>query len=236
MSLDLEAIEKRVNAATPGPWRVWDSCSWRRIGTEDRHHRRSTVIEPYNSRSDGHPDLLAERDDLEFVAHAREDIPALLAEVRKLREAAEKAKSLLDNPVMREAADKIDELERRLSRPDSVSEEAVEAVAKIICKELVPHCDPDGPISYFRPEPRWTLFTDRARAFFDDPKTKIALASASTGGDVAGQIEKSCGCVFCDLNQPIFDGEHAKQDYHRAPNGDRIPCMRAPTDTPTEGE
>lgn len=76
-------IEARAKAATLGPWAVWDSCSWRRIGTIEPF-MDGNVICPI-TQNDGHPDLLAKREDLEFVAHARADIPALCATVRALR-------------------------------------------------------------------------------------------------------------------------------------------------------
>ena len=37
---------------TPGPWSVWTSCSWRRIGSS----AGQLVCEPITQR-DGHPDL-----------------------------------------------------------------------------------------------------------------------------------------------------------------------------------
>lgn len=40
-------------ASTPGPWEVWTSCSWRRIGS----HAGKMVCEPITQRSDNHPDL-----------------------------------------------------------------------------------------------------------------------------------------------------------------------------------
>lgn len=78
----LEAIRKRAEAATPGPWEVWTGCSWRRIGSS---RTAREVILPTNHPSDNHPDLSMREEDGEFVAHAREDIPALLAEVERLR-------------------------------------------------------------------------------------------------------------------------------------------------------
>ena len=75
MSIDLEAIRRRADAATPWPWgeggaTVYDEqlipiC--RCMATRDRYKD--------------------ERQNADFIAHAREDIPALLAEVK--RQAAE---------------------------------------------------------------------------------------------------------------------------------------------------
>ena len=38
---------------TPGPWMWWDSCSWRRLGSEDQ----STCIMQPITLHDGQPDL-----------------------------------------------------------------------------------------------------------------------------------------------------------------------------------
>ncbi|HSM79196.1 MAG TPA: hypothetical protein VLT57_16270 [Bryobacteraceae bacterium] len=80
---ELAGIEARANAATQGPWEVWDGCSWRRIGGGNPRDRRP-IIEPCVSRSDGHPDLTGPNleDDLAFAVHARTDIPRLLAHIR----------------------------------------------------------------------------------------------------------------------------------------------------------
>lgn len=91
---ELTEIERRANAATAGPWAVWDGCSWRRIGSEST---RKTVIEPTTFR--GCVDLESasgQRDEnLEFAAHARTDIPALLATIRELQAESEDAHALL---------------------------------------------------------------------------------------------------------------------------------------------
>jgi len=76
----LEAIEARTNAATPGPWEV-------------REHEGMYALAGPNGWpiEDGNPDPAAPN--FVFVAHAREDVPDLVAEVRRLRavEAAERA-------------------------------------------------------------------------------------------------------------------------------------------------
>jgi hypothetical protein len=55
---ELDVIGARANAATPGPWTWpdWDDCSEQEADANN-----------------------------EFIAHAREDVPALVAEVRRLR-------------------------------------------------------------------------------------------------------------------------------------------------------
>ena len=74
----LDAIEQRAHAATEGPW----EASAHRTG----HY---LVICPDCGVRGGY-----ERADAEFIAHARSDVPALVAEVRRLRAAADARTSL----------------------------------------------------------------------------------------------------------------------------------------------
>lgn len=62
----LEAIARRTEAATPGPWTA--RYLWLYLGSE----------------SEGYEHLFAREDDATFVAHARTDVPRLLAEVERL--------------------------------------------------------------------------------------------------------------------------------------------------------
>jgi hypothetical protein len=75
----LEAIEARCLAATAGPWVSYiegrdhtSGSSFIRTGTSDE---RRNDIELYG----------ASDEDQDFIAHARQDLPLLLAEVRRLR-------------------------------------------------------------------------------------------------------------------------------------------------------
>lgn len=43
-----------MSAHTPGPWELWDGCSWRRFGSRTTGN---CVCQPIVAR-DGHPDLL----------------------------------------------------------------------------------------------------------------------------------------------------------------------------------
>lgn len=75
---ELKAIEDRVARASPPPWRhtVLDL-------PENNHN---LVIE-FDQGGRVTKDMWDMGfDDVEFLAHAREDIPALLAEVRRLKE------------------------------------------------------------------------------------------------------------------------------------------------------
>lgn len=83
---DLDAIEARANAATPGPWTDCAELNsetgaiyargeeWRIVATVDQRERN-----------------------VPFIVHAREDVPALVAEVRSLRAAIERVKALCDS-------------------------------------------------------------------------------------------------------------------------------------------
>ncbi len=94
MTLDLDAIEARVEAATEGPWTVGANagcgcCRWIRQGDEDG---------PQICNAD-------DRGDDQFIAHARTDVPALVAEVRRLREALGMPES--DAPIGKQLKEKI---------------------------------------------------------------------------------------------------------------------------------
>lgn len=88
---ELEAIRAREANATKGPWELWNGCSWWRIGTTLPNGRRVTVIEPTTDRSDSHPNLTGYnfQADALFATHARTDIPALIAEVKRLKSESE---------------------------------------------------------------------------------------------------------------------------------------------------
>lgn len=74
---ELEEIEKRANAATPGPWEFRRLRSG--VSVLDAHAIAARSVDCHC----GEVDRLSEPT-LEFIAHAREDVPALIAEVRRL--------------------------------------------------------------------------------------------------------------------------------------------------------
>jgi hypothetical protein len=82
-SEELDAIAERCSTATPGPWRAF---------VEGRDHvSGDSFIMTGEGKSRG-PDMYVTLDgvpaspaDLDFIAAAREDIPRLIAEVRRLR-------------------------------------------------------------------------------------------------------------------------------------------------------
>ena len=76
----LEAIEARVKACTPGPWFSY---------IEGRDHTSGdsfimTGID--NEHGDGIYLTGATPADQDFIANARQDVPRLLAEIRRLRQ------------------------------------------------------------------------------------------------------------------------------------------------------
>lgn len=76
-TLDLDEIEKRAAAATRGPWAVSDShglC----VG-----NGATMIVDLEPDSTPTH--WIGRREDAEFCAHAREDVPALAARVRELQ-------------------------------------------------------------------------------------------------------------------------------------------------------
>ena len=87
MSPDLEAIKARAEAATPGPWAVPGANVFRVIAPEAEHHNpRMGACPPYPWRVIAEPSSYdPSAADAEFIAHARTDVPDLVAEVERLR-------------------------------------------------------------------------------------------------------------------------------------------------------
>ena len=77
----LNEIEARTNAATPGPWEA--GCNDRRmyhVVTENEEFFAEYGPELYDSQG------FFSDDDTEFIAHARADVPALVAALRAVLE------------------------------------------------------------------------------------------------------------------------------------------------------
>lgn len=77
----LAAIRERADAATPGPWAT---------ALEVDHDGQYWVVTPpdgsvlFSVCKVGHKGELKTEEDAEFIAHARQDIPALLAHIDAL--------------------------------------------------------------------------------------------------------------------------------------------------------
>jgi hypothetical protein len=84
MSLDIEEIRARLDATTNEPWTVAAEIDGVRAG-------RNTVVHAHGKRvvtvgqTRPHHDREAEAN-VAFIATARQDVPALLAEIERLRE------------------------------------------------------------------------------------------------------------------------------------------------------
>lgn len=117
--LDLDAIQARADAATPGPWvdtkgyhltcllEDENDCE-RTSAIRERIVFHNGVVHHEHDERQPSPELLTINGDLiagaydweewgilkhadtEFIVHAREDIPALVAEVRRLRAIVER--------------------------------------------------------------------------------------------------------------------------------------------------
>jgi len=79
---ELAAIKARAEAATPGPWQ------WTATKGEDDHLVSLAVHDRYGQSLEvlGTSEWLRiEPPNATFIAHARTDVPAILAEVKRLR-------------------------------------------------------------------------------------------------------------------------------------------------------
>ena len=85
--IDLDAIKARCEAATPGPWEVPAANVFRVLAPGAPHHNPPQgLCPPYPWRvvveaSQNDPSA----EDVAFIAHARTDVPALVAEVERLK-------------------------------------------------------------------------------------------------------------------------------------------------------
>ncbi len=69
---EIEAIRKRAEEATEGPWIIEESRYGGYYNAGNPKYDYSACISPEN--------------DIEFIANAREDIPKLLSEIERLRD------------------------------------------------------------------------------------------------------------------------------------------------------
>lgn len=86
---ELAAIEGRANAAIPGPW-------WHKVRSFNRHISNNRYGFSFITINLGDLDENKETEDIataQFIAAAREDVPALVAEVRRLQTVLKDAKA-----------------------------------------------------------------------------------------------------------------------------------------------
>jgi len=99
--MNLNEIEARANAATPGPWTYDEGCGYVEVppcgviefkpGWERSVHFLARV---HNNHVEGEDGLGF---DGAFIAHARTDVPALIARVRELEAEAAKWKDAFEH-------------------------------------------------------------------------------------------------------------------------------------------
>lgn len=164
MTPDLEQIKQREQAATPGPWKMWNGWG-PLIDVEPELMACERVGPDYEGGfvpGEGAVDIYASRADFEFVAAAREDIPALLAAIDKLtaENAALKQKAdvwtaqaaiwrtsnvtIVDKLIQSTSSyeDRIDELEARNAK--------LEAVVDVAAECYNARLDSDMPVPWWR--------------------------------------------------------------------------------------
>ncbi|MEV7364292.1 hypothetical protein [Streptomyces sp. NPDC091299] len=123
--LDLDEIEARANAATKGPWGFYDGDNYADVAADLQMTSRSSYT--YREKvarledEDYWDDPAHENDDesraseqmaanARFIAAAREDVPALVAEVRRLRATVDRVRQLHDGLDVETALTSPDEL------------------------------------------------------------------------------------------------------------------------------
>ena len=88
---EFAAIEARANAATQGPWAVerWEDFAGKPSYYVDGALRWREHLNTLSCEGD--------KDTAEFIAHAREDVPALLAAVRERDNTIARIREVLDD-------------------------------------------------------------------------------------------------------------------------------------------
>lgn len=135
VNVDLDAIQQRANAATPGPWATDPDSAWRRC---HEAHEYVYATDP----TDRHGvvaltgikgDHVRNARDAAFIAHARTDVVVLIKEVRRL--AAELARN------EREHGDTIDDRDRA----QQMAADLADGIAKLTGVEIGEHSSMNDP-------------------------------------------------------------------------------------------
>jgi hypothetical protein len=138
--LDLTAIRERAARATLGPWWAWDrGVGWEiGVGTDVDDRGRPEQVLPEGQRTD-----IGRREDAEFIAACRTDVPALVSEVERLRDEVR----ILENSDALDivtANAEIKRLKRLLGPPEMPTVDSYESMAAALVDEraeVVRHCD-----------------------------------------------------------------------------------------------
>jgi hypothetical protein len=107
--IDIAAIKARADRARPGPWFRKDE----HVIADDDHARLISTVCDWD-------DVPQQYRDAEFIAHAREDVPALIAEVERLRAAVDATAADTQRYVADHLADARVEVERLSAQRQTV--------------------------------------------------------------------------------------------------------------------
>ena len=88
--IDIEAIKARAEAAPEGPWSVRHEHYEAGPGPDDEEQDWYLIDDCYAVEHWANYD----KETTEFIAHARTDIPALIAEVERLRDIVDRVREL----------------------------------------------------------------------------------------------------------------------------------------------
>jgi hypothetical protein len=83
--IDLNAIDARANAATPSPWEEGDGWVYTEPVYDDDNRLSNVCGMSFSDPERAGVERERAQRNVRFIAHARKDVPALLAEVRRLR-------------------------------------------------------------------------------------------------------------------------------------------------------
>jgi hypothetical protein len=139
----LDTIEARTNAATEGPWdsahhyrpsegQTYEDADWSTVGAEGKR-----IVATKEGWGTPH--------DVEFIAHAREDIPALVAELRRLRTENEEQRATITSidQLAGEGAERIlalaaerDALQRRIDIAMAVEDQHLDTAFYVIVGKM----------------------------------------------------------------------------------------------------
>lgn len=129
--IDLAAIKARVEAATPGPWEAQDDGE---IFAPEQDGWWPSVVRADMSTA-------ASAEDAAFIASAREDVPALVAEVERLRGEVAELKTSLVELQPSSAADRAERAERA-AESTKRAHDALAAVIERVRQAVSNHPDP----------------------------------------------------------------------------------------------